>query len=119
MSTLEIIQEDTFVEIRYEGVNATLLAETITRLDELEDLVEAGGKVIEFNDSGFARVKDDGLAQEIRDRYGKRVTVTKMRYEGAADHGHRYFFGSMPEMPWKRRRDENQSVDTQDTGGEK
>src|SRR3990167_2439324 len=52
---------------------------------------------------GAFRVNDEGVAAAIREEYARKgdVTVTRIRYPGAADRGHRYFFGGWPLAPWK------------------
>lgn len=68
--------------------------------------LEVDGKRYKFRPNGMMRVKDRGEALAIRERYGKGkrplVTTTKVNYPGAADRGHRYFFGQMPAMPWHK-----------------
>src|SRR3990167_5995491 len=43
------------------------------------------------------------------------VTVTRIRYPGAADRGHRYFFGGWPLAPWKENG--NGEAETQEEEG--
>lgn len=71
--------------------------------------VEVGGQQIQFNREGRARVKDPGIASEIRQQYGKDVVVTRMRHPKPSDQGHRYHFGQWPEMPWKREKNHGNS----------
>lgn len=66
--------------------------------------VEVGGKTLKFRGNGMMRIKDRGLAMAVREKLGKEVTVTKVNYPSAHDQGHRYFFGSLPEMPWKKKK---------------
>lgn len=56
---------------------------------------------------GRMSVKDEGLAREIQKMYPRDVTVTRVRRPHKADRGHKYFFGQMPEMPWKRKEENN------------
>jgi hypothetical protein len=65
------------------------------------DGVEVGGKKLKFGPDGWLRVSDPGQAEEIRQRYGQQVTVTRMRNPDPADRGHTYVFTS-PGMPWHR-----------------
>ena len=70
--------------------------------------VEVDGKQMPFGDLGAFRVKDSGVADEIRAKYGGKmgdVTVTRIRYPHIADRGHRYFF-SVPALPWHKEEDE-------------
>lgn len=77
--------------------------------------VEVGGKELKFGTEGRLTVGDPGVASEIRQRYGKDVTVTRYRANSAADVGHRYHFGQMPEMPWKRKKvDEPQAKEAEE-----
>src|SRR4030067_3613547 len=65
--------------------------------------LDVDGKQMKFGKDGAFRVNDEGVAAAIREEYARKgdVTVTRIRYPGAADRGHRYFFGQLPEMPWK------------------
>ena len=80
--------------------------EVIAAQPDVGKSLEVDGRDLKFRGNGMMRIKDRGLAMAIKDRYGKGpmpgVTVTKVNYPGQADRGHRYFFGSMPEMPWKK-----------------
>ena len=75
--------------------------------------VEVDGQEMHFGKDGAFRVSDAGVANEIRQRYARTgdVTVTRLRYPGAADQGHRYFFGRWPEMPWKRSNGNGKDAD--------
>lgn len=67
--------------------------------------VTIGNKEYQFNDQGYFKIGDDpALAQDIRQTVGRSATVTRVRTPDAADRGHKYHFGQMPEMPWKRRK---------------
>ena len=70
------------------------------------DVIEVDGKPMQFRDNGMMRVKDRGLAMDIRNKYGAGkqpgVTVTRVNYPSAHDRGHKYFF-SVPELPWRRQ----------------
>ncbi|HKZ77717.1 MAG TPA: hypothetical protein VJ124_05285 [Pyrinomonadaceae bacterium] len=65
--------------------------------------LDVDGKQMNFGKDGAFRVNDEGVAAAIREEYAKKgdVTVTRIRYPGEHDRGHRYFFGQLPEMPWK------------------
>ena len=63
--------------------------------------VYAGDKNMPFNHEGRFSIKDEGVAQEIRQEYGRAVTVTRVNNTSAADRGHRYFF-STPALPWHK-----------------
>ena len=65
--------------------------------------IEVDGKQMKFGRDGAFRVNDEGVAAAIREEYAKKgdVTVTRIRYPGAHDRGHRYFFGGWPLAPWK------------------
>jgi hypothetical protein len=84
--------------------------EVIRATKETPAVLEVDGKTMRFPRvrGSMMRVKDRGLAMAIRDQYGSgrrpKVTVTKVNYPDVHDRGHRYFF-SMPEMPWKRSKD--------------
>lgn len=66
--------------------------------------VEVDGKQMPFGKDMAMRVKDPGVADEIRAKYGGDVTVTRIRYPRPADFGHRYFF-AIPAMPWHKDKD--------------
>jgi len=86
--------------------------DTKTRPDEAYEVIaaqpstpkalELDGNEYKFRDSGMMRMKDRGLAMAMREKYGRGITVTKVRYPHEADRGHRFTF-SVPEMPWKRK----------------
>ena len=64
--------------------------------------IEAGGKQLNFSKEGFMRVSDPGIANEIRQRYGSEVTVSRVRHTDSHERGiHKYFFTS-PGMPWHK-----------------
>src|SRR3970040_20895 len=65
--------------------------------------IDVDGKQMKFGKDGAFRVNDEGVAAAIREEYARKgdVTVTRIRYPGAADRRHYYFFGQLPEMPWK------------------
>lgn len=74
--------------------------------------IKIDNHTIELNGHGNY-IKDDGLAREIDARYGKHggvspkdfvVVKTPVRTPGS----HNYFFGSMPEMPWKKKKEEQE-----------
>src|SRR3989304_6250460 len=66
--------------------------------------IDVDGKQRKFGRDGAAPVNEEGGDAGIRGEYARKayVTVTRIRYPGAADRGHYYFFGQLPEMPWKK-----------------
>lgn len=56
------------------------------------DAVEVDGKQMPFSGEGFCRIKDPGVAAEVRARYGGDVTVTPVRISHPSDRGHKYTF---------------------------
>jgi len=80
--------------------------------------VDVDGKQMKFGRDGAFRVNDEGVAAAIREEYARKgdVTVTRIRYPGAADRGHYYFFGQLPEMPWKKENG-NGEAETQEEEG--
>ncbi|MFA5379893.1 MAG: hypothetical protein WC455_29305 [Dehalococcoidia bacterium] len=65
--------------------------------------IEAGGKKLSFNREGFMRVSDPGVANEIRQKYGGDVTVSRVRNQGTHERGiHNYFFAMPRGLPWKK-----------------
>ena len=75
--------------------------------------IKVEGKEFNFNKDGYFKIPGDpGLAQTIRQQVGKSATVKRVRADSAADRGHKYHFGQLPEMPWKRKKtDEKESQD--------
>jgi len=69
------------------------------------DGVEVGGKQMKFGREGWLRVKDPGVADAIRQKYGNVVTVTGVRAPDVHDRGHRFHF-SVPELPWHKNPDD-------------
>ena len=67
--------------------------------------LDVDGKEMRFGKDGAFRVNDPGVADAIRQTYARTgdVTVTRVRYPSVHDRGHRYFFGSLPAMPWKEK----------------
>ena len=59
---------------------------------------------LKFGKDNAFTVSDPGLANEIRESVGPDATVTRVNNPKPSDRGHRYFFGQMPEMPWKRNK---------------
>jgi hypothetical protein len=68
-----------------------------------------GSPNIKFDRWGRAVVMDEGLAREIQRENPKEIAVTRMRMPGHADRGHRYFFGQLPAMPWKKEEGDGES----------
>jgi hypothetical protein len=69
------------------------------------DGINIDGKRLEFGArSNSFEVSDPGMAEAIEAQHGPKATgeVVVARHQ-TRDPGHRYFFGSMPEMPWKRK----------------
>jgi hypothetical protein len=46
------------------------------------------------------------LAREIQKDHRRDLAVSRIFSNDPADRGHVYFFGQMPEMPWKRENSE-------------
>ena len=68
--------------------------------------VEVDGKTYKFNRWGALRIRDKSVARAIRDKYGKALAsaeVSDVPNPRKDEAGHRFFF-SVPEMPWKRKR---------------
>lgn len=77
------------------------------------DSLDVDGQQMSFGRDNAFRVSDPGVADAIRQTYAKRgdVTVTRIRYPSVHDRGHRYHFGSWPEMPWKRKEQDGEEMD--------
>lgn len=88
----------------YEVINAT------TR----PVVVDAAGKKMPFGKLGAFRVKDPGVANEIRAKYGRDVTVTKINAIHADErklHPNRII---SPGMPWHKYDDFGRKVKDKD-----
>jgi hypothetical protein len=68
--------------------------------------VQIGDKDMHFGQkSGAFTVSDPGVAREIEAQHGGRGNdVVVIPQAKPREAGHRYFFGSMPEMPWKKQK---------------
>ena len=76
--------------------------------------VEVDGKEMPFGRDGAFRVRDSGVADEIKAKYGNKgeVTVTRVKYPHISDRGHKYFF-SVPELPWNKEKESCQLDDVE------
>jgi hypothetical protein len=72
--------------------------------------VEVDGKELAFGErTNSFEVTDPGLAAEINDRYGPKATGdVVVAPHSVSDPGHRYTF-TVPEMPWKRKKQDELS----------
>jgi hypothetical protein len=61
--------------------------------------VVADGREIPFNHEGRFVVKDESMANAIRKKYPRAVTVTRFNSDHVSDRGHKYFFAGIA-MPW-------------------
>lgn len=68
--------------------------------------VSLGSEVFKFGKNGAFLMQDEKKARELQDEHHGEIAVTRVRRPGPADKGHKYFFGSMPAMPWHKY-DEN------------
>lgn len=65
--------------------------------------IEAGGKQMKFSKEGFLSIKDPVVANEVRQKYGGDVTVSRVRNAGQHERGiHNYFFAMPNGLPWKK-----------------
>ena len=77
--------------------------------------VRAAGKDMLFNREGRFFVKDEAVAAEIRRDHPHQLSVTRVSSYHPSDRGHKYFFGQMPELPWKKdNADKDREEDVQD-----
>ena len=67
---------------------------------------------LEMSEKGRMIIKDEVLAREIQKEHPRDLAVTRMRMPKPADQGHKYFFGSLPAMPWKRQSQEANDGDS-------
>ena len=66
--------------------------------------VKVADKVMPFNGEGRFAVDDESIANEIRQKYPRTVTVSRVSAHHPSDRGHKYFF-SCPAMPWHKVED--------------
>lgn len=69
--------------------------------------LKVGDTEVKLNKEGRAFIKDEALARELQIENRFNATVTRVRTPKASDAGHRYHFGQMPEMPWKKKKEED------------
>lgn len=61
--------------------------------------------LLKANEQGRMMIKDEALAREIQKEHPTDLAVTRMRVPKPSDAGHRYHFGQLPEMPWKKKKE--------------
>lgn len=61
--------------------------------------------LLKANEQGRMLIKDEALAREIQREHPTELAVTRMRMPKPSDAGHRYHFGQLPEMPWKKNKE--------------
>jgi hypothetical protein len=74
------------------------------------DAILGGNRKLTFGKSGGLLTHDKVLAKEIDDKFGYTktgshdvvVTEVKDDHDAIHDPGHKYFFGSMPALPWHK-----------------
>ena len=65
--------------------------------------IEAGGRRMNFSKEGFLSIKDPAVANDVRQKYGGEVTVSRVRSQPLSERGvHNYFFAMTKPMPWHR-----------------
>ena len=72
--------------------------------------VVAADKVMPFNHEGRFFVKDASVAAEIRQKYPRSVTVSRVTASDATDRDHKNFF-SCPAMPWHNKEKDDADQD--------
>jgi len=63
--------------------------------------VKAANQDMPFNREGRFSVSDENVAAEIRQRYPRAVTVSRVSTYHPSDRGHKYFFAGIA-MPWHK-----------------
>ncbi len=61
--------------------------------------VNATDRDMAFNHEGRFSVDDEAVASEIREKYPRTVTVSRVSKYHPSDRGHKYFF-NCPALPW-------------------
>lgn len=64
--------------------------------------IMTGKGELKLDDKGRCLISDPALAAEIRKDHPKDLAVSRIFTSHPADRGHKYIFGQMPEMPWKK-----------------
>jgi len=64
---------------------------------------ELDGKQYSWKRWGAFHMKDGGAAQALEQKYEGQLLAVPISSPDVHDRGHRYFFGGWPEMPWKRK----------------
>jgi len=89
---------------------------TIVKATQREDkgIINDGRELLWSKKSGSFDTFDPALAKDIEQKFGPKgevvpneVVVVNNDGSHGYDPGHNYFFGSMPEMPWKKKEREN------------
>lgn len=78
--------------------------------------VNVAEKELAFNREGRFMVSDENVAAEIRRKYPREATVTRVHAPHPSDRGHKYFFAGIA-MPWhkdKEDADKDREEDVQD-----
>jgi hypothetical protein len=70
--------------------------------------VSAAERKMSFNKDGRFMVKDEKVAAEIREKYPREVTVSRVTSSHPSDRGHKYFF-NVPAMPWHKENENEKS----------
>lgn len=65
--------------------------------------IMTGKGELKLDDKGRCLISDPALAAEIRKDHPKDLAVSRIFTSHPADRGHKYIFGQMPEMPWKKK----------------
>src|SRR3990167_382244 len=69
--------------------------------DPAKNGVELDGQDMRFGKKGAFKITGHARANALRQKYHPTdIVVTRMRH--SVEQNHRYFFGQMPEMPWKK-----------------
>lgn len=80
---------------------------------DIEGAVQTSKGALKPNDQGRMTINDEGLAREIQQSNPRELVVSRMNADSPADRGHRYHFGGWPEMPWKRKHQEGDTLESQ------
>lgn len=60
------------------------------------------GRFAKYNREKRFMLNDEKMARDVQKEHRNDLVVTRVNDPDIADRGHNYFFGQIPEMPWKR-----------------
>jgi hypothetical protein len=84
---------------------------------KIEKSIKTGKGELQLDDKGRCLINDETLAREIQKDHRKDMAVSRIFMDDPADRGHHYFWGGWPEMPWKKKGDDDQEQSRENAEG--